>query len=105
MALGHPLYVLRIEPKTKRVVVGPGERLLKQGLTAGRMNWFRKPKGDEQVYARIRHNGGLIPAEVKGDDEITVRFQAPARAIAPGQAVVLYSGDEVLGGGWIKRAL
>ena len=105
VAVGYPLYVLRIEPRTRRVVVGPADRLLKQGLIAGGMNWFRQPEEGEAVFARIRHNGGLIPATVEGHDEVTVQFQAPARAVAPGQAVVLYSGDEVLGGGWIKRSL
>jgi len=105
VAVGHPLYVLRIQAAAKRVVVGPADRLLEQGLQASDINWFRRPKPGEQVMARIRHNGGLIPATVEGEDPITVHFQAPARAVAPGQAVVLYSGDEVLGGGWIDRAL
>lgn len=105
VAVGHPLYVLRIEPRTRRVVVGPADRLLKQGLVAAGMNWFRYPDPGEEIHARIRHNGGLIPAEIDGKDPVTVHFKAPARAIAPGQALVLYNGDEVLGGGWIKSAL
>ena len=105
IAAGYPLYVLRIQPTSRRVVVGPAERLEEQGLIASDINWFRKPEPDETVHARIRHNGGLIPATIEGDDPISVRFQAPARAVAPGQAVVLYSEDEVLGGGWIERAL
>ena len=105
VALGYPVYVLKINPTTRQVVVGPAERLQEQGLQASGMNWFRRPKPKEEVLVRIRHNGGLIPATFSGDDPITVRFQAPARAIAPGQGVVLYSGDEVLGGGWIDKAL
>ena len=105
VAVGYPLYVLKIQAASKRVVVGPADRLQEQGLQASDINWFRKPEPGETVMARIRHNGGLIPATVEGDDPIEVHFQAPARAIAPGQAVVLYSGDEVLGGGWIDRAL
>jgi len=105
VAVGYPLYVLKIQAASKRVVVGPADRLLEQGLQASDINWFRKPEAGEQVMVRIRHNGGLIPATVEGDDPIMVHFQAPARAVAPGQAVVLYSGDEVLGGGWIDRAL
>jgi len=105
VAVGTPLYVLKIEPRTRRVVVGAADRLLKQGLIAGGMNWFRYPDPGEEVCARIRHNGGLIPAEIEGEEPVTVRFRAPARAVAPGQALVLYSGDEVLGGGWIKQAL
>jgi tRNA-specific 2-thiouridylase len=105
ISASHPLYVLKIQAAAKRVVVGPADRLVEQGLIASGMNWFRRPDKNEKIDARIRHNGGLIPCEVEGDDPITVRFKAPARAIAPGQAVVLYAGDEVLGGGWIDRAL
>jgi tRNA-specific 2-thiouridylase len=105
VAAGYPLYVLKIDALQRRVVVGPADRLLEQGLIASGMNWFRRPEPGESICARIRHNGGLIPCEVEGDDPITVRFQAPTRAVAPGQAVVLYAGEEVLGGGWIERAL
>ena len=105
LAVGYPLYVLAIRPSTKEVVVGPADRLLEQGLVASDMNWFRHPGPDEPITARIRHNGGLLEASLEGEDPVTVRFKAPARAIAPGQAVVLYAGDEVLGGGWIDRAL
>ncbi len=105
VAAGFPLYVLQIRPTTRQVIVGPADRLQEQGLLASGMNWFRRPEPGEQVFARIRHNGGLIPAVVTGSDPIEVHFQAPARAVAPGQAVVLYSEDEVLGGGWIERAL
>ena len=105
VAVGYPLYVLRIQPTSRRVVVGPADRLQEQGLIASGMNWFRYPDPGETVLARIRHNGGLIEAEIEGEDPLTVRFRAPARAVAPGQAVVLYSGDEVLGGGWIDRAI
>ena len=105
VAVGHPLYVLRIEAATRRVVVGPADRLQEQGLVASGMNWFRYPGPDEPLVARIRHNGGLIGATIEGTDPVTVRFHAPARAVAPGQAVVLYTGDEVLGGGWIDRAV
>ena len=105
VAVGYPLYVLRIDATTRQVVVGPAERLLKQGLLAKNMNWFRYPEPGEQIFARIRHNGGLIPASIEGREEVVVNFKAPARAVAPGQAVVLYSGDEVLGGGWIRKSL
>ena len=80
VAAGYPLYVLKIDALQRRVVVGPGERLLEQGLIASGMNWFRRPAEGEAICARIRHNGGLIPAEVEGDDPITVRFQAPTRS-------------------------
>jgi tRNA-specific 2-thiouridylase len=103
VAAAHALYVLRVEPTTKRVVVGPEDRLLETALVASGLNWFRRPGAGEAVVARIRHRGALIPCAVEGDDPTTVRFRAPARAVAPGQAIVFYAGDEVLGGGWIER--
>ena len=86
------------------IAVGPSERLLRQGLVATDMNWFREPDVGEAIHARIRHRGGLLSAEIEGHDPCKVRFDAPAHAIAAGQGVVLYAGDEVLGGGWIREA-
>jgi tRNA-specific 2-thiouridylase len=105
VAAGTPLYVLHINPMDHRVTVGPKDALLRQGLIATGMNWFRQPDAGELVEARIRYRGGRIPVEVHGLDPCTIHFSAPARAIAPGQGVVLYAGDEVLGGGWIQEAL
>lgn len=108
VAVGSPVYVLRVEPETRRVVVGPDERLLEQGLLARGMSWFRRPDPGELVSARIRHRGALIPCTVEdaeGEGAAILRFRAPARAVVPGQAVVLYQGEAVLGGGWIRRAL
>lgn len=107
VAVGFPVYVLRVEPDTGRVVVGPEDRLQEHALLATGLNWYRKPGPDEVVLARIRHRGALTPATVKDADEgaAVVRFRAPARAVVPGQAVVLYQGEEVLGGGWIRRAV
>ncbi len=105
IAAGRPLYVLNICSVTRQVTIGDSDRLMQQGLTASGMNWYRKPRPDEALEARIRHRGGRIPAVVEGDDPCQVRFSAPASAVAPGQGVVLYSGDEVLGGGWIQGVL
>jgi tRNA-specific 2-thiouridylase len=105
VSVGHPLYVLSVNADTRRVIVGSYDRLLSQGLEAHNVNWFRKPEADEDVKVRIRHRGALHPCQVTGDDPMTVRLRAPARAIAPGQGAVLYVGDEVVGGGWIRRVL
>ena len=105
VAAGFPLYVLAINPESRQVTVGPADALLEQGLLASGMNWFRAPRPGESLEARIRYRGGRIPVQIEGEEPCTVRFSAPARAIAPGQAVVLYSGDEVLGGGWIQETL
>ncbi len=105
IAAAHPLYVLSVDAGSHRVVVGPGDRLLQQGLVATGVNWFRRPEPGEDLRVRIRHRGALHPCHIDGDDPLTVRLLAPARAIAPGQAAVLYVGDEVVGGGWIRRVL
>jgi tRNA-specific 2-thiouridylase len=105
VSMGVPAYVLDIDARTHRVTIGPKDKLRAQGLISTGMNWFRSPAPDEPIHARIRHRGGLLPAEIDGEDPCTVRFLAPAHSIAPGQGVVLYSGDEVLGGGWIREAL
>lgn len=114
VAMGKPVYVVDIDAESKRVVIGDNERLLTAGLVAGSMNWFRKPEAGEPLLARIRHRGALHTCEVEPaekDGEWVVRFESQARAVAPGQAVVIYSGwgkeDErvVIGGGWIRRRL
>ena len=100
VSLGVPAYVERIEPETRRVVVASRDALWHGGLTASRWTWHERPSADEIVQARIRHNGALVPARLDGDD---VTFLEPAWAVAPGQAVVLYRGETVLGGGWIRQ--
>lgn len=106
VALGYPAYVLRIDADTKRVVVAPKNKLEHRGLIASRANWFSRPSAGEVVTARVRHNGGLTPCSVMEDHEegvFKVQFHKPVLAIAPGQAVVFYQGDRVLGGAWIER--
>ena len=105
VATGSPLYVLEIRGDKREVVVGAGGELLSRTLLAKRMNWIaiedlREPL---RVNAKIRHRHESSPATVEkiGDDEILVTFDTPQRAIAPGQAVVFYDGDVVVGGGWI----
>jgi tRNA-specific 2-thiouridylase len=104
IAAGSPLYVLRIDPERRLVVVGPEERLAHSALVARDFNWFRRPEPGEAVMARIRHRGALIPVErwSEADGQVGVALRVPARAATRGQAVVLYSGEDVLGGGWIR---
>ncbi len=106
VATGSPLYVLEIRGDRRQVVVGSGEELLVRTLRAKRLNWIafddlREPK---RVRAKIRHRhqAALAIVEKQGDDEVLVTFDAPQRAIAPGQAVVFYDDDVVVGGGWIS---
>ena len=105
VATGNPLYVLRIEPQTRRVVVGDEGELMSRELRAGRCHWISGdvPSGPVRVEARIRHRHTPAGAwaEALPDAGLKVTFDAPQRAITPGQAVVLYQGDLVLGGAWI----
>ena len=103
VAVGHPIYVLDIRPDTRQVVVGPPDQLLKRDIVATGVNWFRDPRPGEAITARIRHRGALHACEIVSRDPLALTLTTPARAVAPGQAVVIYAGDEVIGGGWIKR--
>ena len=111
MAAAHPLYVIDIDPAQNRVTVGEKESLLKPALVARQINILddalRASGGPIRCQARIRYNHEPAPAvaQLTADDELTVRFDDPQSAITPGQAVVLYDGDVVLGGGWIEIAV
>jgi tRNA-specific 2-thiouridylase len=104
ISMGVPMYVVRIEADSRRVVLAPAERLRHAGLVMSRVNWFRHP-GDGQAQVRIRHKGAVLGCRVSGSDPCEVRFDEPVMAVAPGQAAVIYQGDEVVGGGWIDAAL
>ncbi len=101
----EPLYVLEIRPRTREVVVGPRTRLLASSLHAQGASWVSgtPPKSPFRAMARIRYRHLEAGATVTTlqDGGIRVDFDMPQAAITPGQAVVLYQGDEVLGGGWI----
>jgi tRNA-specific 2-thiouridylase len=100
-----PLYVLEIRPDTAEVVVGAREHLAQTRLTASKVNWIRgEPSIDWlPVTAQIRHRHTPAAARVRAidHDRAELEFDAPQTAITPGQAVVFYDGDVVLGGGWI----
>jgi tRNA-specific 2-thiouridylase len=106
VALGHPVYVVDIDAPANRVTVGEKDALLRSELVAHQVNLLSsrlKAGGSIRCEAKIRYNGTAQPAVavVSGEDELTVRFDQPQTAITPGQAVVLFDGDVVLGGGWI----
>ncbi len=106
VATGSPLYVVEIRGDRKEVVVGGAEALLSKTLRAKHMNWISIAKldGPMRVEAKIRHRHPPAAATVEpiGADEVLVTFDEPQRSVTPGQAVVMYSGDEVVGGGWIE---
>jgi tRNA-uridine 2-sulfurtransferase len=100
-----PLYVLRIDADAGNVTVGPREALEQERLTASDVNWIASgaPASPVRVAAQIRHRhkpaSGLVRALSDGRAEMI--FDDPQPAITPGQAVVFYDGDAVVGGGWI----
>jgi len=101
----EPLYVVRIEERTRRVVVGPAEELETDRCLLERVRWipFERPGGPLRARVRIRagHDGADATVTDLGHRRAEVRFDRPQRAVAPGQAAVAYDGDLVLGGGWI----
>lgn len=107
LASGKPLYVLRIEPENNRIVLGPEEDLYSRKLAAHRVNWIsgKAPPGPITAKARIRYKSKEAEAILFfRNDSVDVHFTQPQKAIAPGQAVVFYNVDEVLGGGIIDSA-
>jgi tRNA-specific 2-thiouridylase len=100
-----PLYVIRIEAATNRIVVGPHDAAMGRRLRATDLTWTRgaPPAREFQALTQIRHSHLAAPSTVTlgGDGTAEVVFEAPQFAIAPGQAAAFYEGDEVLGAGWI----
>ncbi len=105
VAAGRPLYVLRLEPATGTVTVGGPEELLRNTAVVSRVNWVSvaPPAGSVRAEVKIRYRHQPAPALVAplGDGRVRVEFDAPQRAVTPGQAAVFYRGDVLLGGGWI----
>jgi tRNA-specific 2-thiouridylase len=106
----EPRYVLEFDAERNRVVVGPGELLARRGLVADRASWVAgAPPSDEGPFeadVRIRYRGEDVPSVARvQDDGVDVEFKSPQRGVAPGQSVVFYRGDELLGGARIVRAV
>jgi len=105
VAFGEPAYVLDVDAASNRVVVGPQELLSRRGLEADRVSWVAGDPphdGPFEAEVRIRYRGDDVPAVVTTTAAgMHVEFGAPQRAVAPGQSVVVYRGDELLGGGRI----
>lgn len=105
LSTSEPLYVLAIKPDEAQVVVGSKDALGRTALTAATVNWVSgiAPSAWLPITAQIRHRHAAAPARVRATDEgrVELEFDTPQTAVTPGQAVVFYNGDEVLGGGWI----
>jgi tRNA-specific 2-thiouridylase len=97
----EPLYVVRLEPEARRVVVGPKAALAVRAARLSGLNWL----GEDQSHglaAKVRSMARPAPASFDGR---VLRFEAPEYGVAPGQAAVLYDGSRVLGGGWIEETV
>jgi tRNA-specific 2-thiouridylase len=110
VATGERSYVVEVDAVANRVVVGPQELLSRSGLIADRVSWIGGNAPDDgpfEASARIRYRGDDVPAVIEplAGDRIRVEFRSPQRAVAPGQSVAMYLGDELLGGGRIVEAL
>jgi tRNA-specific 2-thiouridylase len=105
ISAAEPLYVVRLDAERRLVEVGPRAALDRPGLAASRVNWVAgvPPAGAirAQVQIRSRHAAADALVTPVGPDRIEVAFDAAQSAVTPGQAAVVYQGDEVLGGGWI----
>ena len=105
LAFGTPRYVVAVEPTTRRVVIGMRDDLMEPTLEADRMNWLVDDVPARfACHAQIRsqHQAAAAEVEVLDEDRVRVFFTEPQFGVAPGQAVVLYDGDRVMGGGWIR---
>ncbi|MBT6116671.1 MAG: tRNA 2-thiouridine(34) synthase MnmA, partial [Rhodospirillaceae bacterium] len=101
-------YVLRLEPDTARVVVGPREALARRRVTLGEVNWLGEPIPAAGLDCEVKVRSTRPPAPARlipGDAGWVVDLVEPEFGVAPGQACVFYAGDRVLGGGWIRREL
>lgn len=107
LSMGHPVFVVAIRPETNEVVIGNAEDVFSKRLFCNKINFMSIPslEGEMKVSAKIRysHQGANATIRMNGEDEIECIFDEPQRAITPGQAVVFYDGDYVVGGGTILR--
>lgn len=117
IATGKPMYVVGIDPKENRIILGEEDKIYRKKLLAENISWV-KPKdlyNDQEINfengfevkakVRNRHREDDAFVTMKSETEAEIEFRDPQRSITPGQAVVLYKNRQVLGGGWINRVL
>jgi tRNA-specific 2-thiouridylase len=108
ISAAEPLYVVEIEDETKRVVLGKKDELTSGGLMARSVHWLDAPSGAElEAEVQIRYRASAVACVIRQRDDqaCELRFKEPVAAVTPGQAAVFYRGEQLIGGGWIERAL
>jgi tRNA-specific 2-thiouridylase len=109
LAMGHPVFVTEIRPETNEVVIGESREVFKSVLTASQLNWMSVPQpvpGEKlRVHAKVRyaHQGAMATVWMNDEGMLVCEFDEPQRAITPGQALVMYDGEYVVGGGVIEE--
>ena len=99
IAAEHPLYVTKLDVSKRQVVVDANEKLFTTTLTARDVHWIYKPTLPKILCAKIRYGSKFAMCEVRdAENFLHVTFDEPQRAVTPGQSIVFYDGDEVLGG-------
>jgi tRNA-specific 2-thiouridylase len=105
-AAGRPLYVLSIDAANNRVVVGDDDALRTSSFEIENVNWVSIARPEESIRAQVKirhkHEPATATVEAIGDSRARIVFDAPQRAVTPGQAAVFYEDDTILGGGWIR---
>ena len=105
IGFGAPRYVVGVDAESKRVTIGTREDLARHELVADRLNWLVddvESKFECTAQIRYHHTAAAAEVELLDGDRMRVTFAEPQYGVAPGQAVVLYHGDRVIGGGWIS---
>jgi tRNA-uridine 2-sulfurtransferase len=106
VATGRPIYVVALDREKNRLVVGEDEELMGSVCEVRDVNWvsIARPLSPVEAMVKVRHKHACAAAAIEALDQTRARitFREPQRAITPGQAAVFYSGDLVLGGGWIQ---
>ncbi|MBW2609195.1 MAG: tRNA 2-thiouridine(34) synthase MnmA [Deltaproteobacteria bacterium] len=107
IASSRPYYVMEIRPEGNQVIVGRKEDLFSRSVDADSFNWVNgaPPERSMKVMAQIRyrHDAASGRLEIISPDKVRLEFDEPQSAVTPGQALVCYGGERLLGGGWIRR--